>query len=69
VVNSSANRQPFPSKRQAPTLVPGPGARNNEFNTIRVTVTALKGKTFLTWRPLDFAKALSEIAAAVAKAR
>jgi hypothetical protein len=35
----------------------------NEFNTIRYTVSALKGKTFLVWRPEDLAKALQEIAA------
>jgi hypothetical protein len=49
--------------------VPGPGVRSNEFNTIRVTVAALKGKTFLVWRPGDFAKALSEIVVAANKAR
>jgi hypothetical protein len=49
--------------------VPGPSARSNEFNTIRVTVAALKGKTFLVWRRLDFAKALSEIVIAANKAR
>jgi hypothetical protein len=50
-----------------PARVPGPRRQTdsgaNEFNTIRYTVAALKGKTFLVWRPEDLAKALQEIAA------
>jgi hypothetical protein len=44
-------------------------AENNEFNAIRITVTALKGKTFLIRRPEDFAKALREIESTVSHRR
>src|SRR5262249_47689676 len=38
-----------------------------DFNTIRFTVSALKGRTFLVWRPEDLGKALQEIGAALQK--
>jgi hypothetical protein len=56
---------PVPFSKPQPRMEPGPGANSNEFNTIRYTVTALKGKTFLVFRPLDFARALDQIVAAV----
>jgi hypothetical protein len=63
LANSRANARPFPKTEVRPE--PAPGANSNEFNTIRFTVKALKGKTFLVWRPLDFAKALQEIVSAI----
>jgi hypothetical protein len=47
-----------------------PGTRDiaaNQFNTIRYTISRLKGKSFLVWRPEDFAKAVHEIDTALGK--
>ena len=61
--NNRANARPIPNARMQDE--PAPGANSNEFDTIRFTVKALKGETFLVWRPLDFARALQEIVSAV----
>lgn len=64
LMNGSANPQ-VPRAVSRPQ--PGLGANSNEFNTLRHTVSALKGKTFLVWRPLDLAEALEKIVSAVHK--
>jgi hypothetical protein len=53
----------------APLPVPSPQLRDAavDFNTIRFTVSALKGRTFLVWRPEDLGKAIHEIGAALRK--
>lgn len=61
----SSNGMPFP-KAQMRTK-PASSANNEDFNTIRITVAALKGKTLLVQRPLDFARALQNVVAAVDK--
>lgn len=65
VMNSSANPGQMPRAVSRPQ--PGIGANSNEFNTLRHTVGALNGKTFLVWRPLDLAQALQKIVLAVNK--
>ena len=65
VMNSSASTGHMPNIGSRPQ--PRIGANSNEFNTLRHTVGALNGKTFVVWRPLDLAQSLQKIVSAVHK--